>query len=33
VVVGVLSAVVVSGLIAAVIGTLEGLQVLNRQIG
>lgn len=33
VVVGVLSAVLVSGLIAAVIGTLEGLQVLNRQIG
>lgn len=33
VVVGVLSAILVSGLIAAVIGTLEGLQVLNRQIG
>ncbi|MFT4076759.1 MAG: LuxR family transcriptional regulator [Asticcacaulis sp.] len=32
VVVGVLSAILVSGLIAAVIGTLEGLQVLNRQI-
>ena len=33
VIVGVLSAILVSGLIAAVIGTLEGLQVLNRQIG
>lgn len=33
VIVGVLSAIMVSGLIAAVIGTLEGLQVLNRQIG
>ena len=33
VIVGVLSAILASGLIAAVIGTLEGLQVLNRQIG
>jgi len=33
VVVGVLSAILVSGLIAACLGTLEGLQVLNRQIG
>ena len=33
VIVGVLSSILVSGLIAAVIGTLEGLQVLNRQIG
>jgi DNA-binding CsgD family transcriptional regulator len=32
VIVGVLSAVLVSGLIAACLGTLEGLQVLNRQI-
>lgn len=32
VLVGVLSAVLVSGLIAACLGTLEGLQVLNRQI-
>ncbi len=33
VIVGVFSAILVSGLISAVIGTLEGLQVLNRQIG
>ena len=33
VIVGVLSAILVSGLIAAVIGTLEGLQVLNHRIG
>ena len=33
VIVGVLSAILVSGLVAACLGTLEGLQVLNRQIG